>query len=157
MKISLLDNTKKKKLIQSLEKDFGISELPYLVIETGKGKYRVYSGSLSKEELNELGKNLNVEIIGASFAKIENEKTRINFDILNLPFVKSQIKPFSTFFIPDEDIVHWMNGGNIAYETELRNPFPYLIMKNGNDILGVGQNSKDCIKNYIPKERRIKQ
>lgn len=153
MKIELLDKTKKKKILALLEKDYGIEELSHLFIETGKGKYRIYSGGLSREELNRLGKDLNVEIIGASFCKIENDKIRINFDALNIPEIKNQINK-NVLEIEDEEMAGWLKGDNIETKKEFTGA--YILIKHKNDALGNGQNSKDVIKNYIPKERRVR-
>jgi NOL1/NOP2/fmu family ribosome biogenesis protein len=153
MKIELLNNSKKKKLIEQIDRNYGIEDLSQLVIQTGKGKFRIYSGSLSKEELNLLGKSINIEIIGSKLCKVDDEKVRMDFDILNLPEIKNQIKEFSTIHLPDEDLEHWLKGGDLNKNEE---GFSYYIIKNKEDILGSGQNAKDHIKNYVPKERRIK-
>jgi NOL1/NOP2/fmu family ribosome biogenesis protein len=155
MKVEILDKAKKKRILQKIEKEYGISEMKELLVQTGKEKLRIYSGSLSREELNELGKNLNVEILGMQFLKSDNERVRLNFDVLNLPNIKKQIKSYAIFFLPDEDVKHWMNGGNIANEN-FDFPGNYVLIENGGDFLGMGQISKDTIKNYIPKERRTK-
>jgi len=157
MKVELLNNAKKKRVMNLLNEQYGIEKLPYLFIESGKGKFRIYSGALSKEELNMIGKNLHVELVGARLCKVDNEKARLNFDILNLPAVKSQLKTFSTIFLPDEDVGSWMSGIDLDYDTEHPVPFTYLVMKNEGDIFGMGQNAKTFIKNYVPKERRIRK
>ncbi len=151
MKPSLLNSAKKKKIVQLLEKFYGISKLPYLLIQTGKRKYRIYSGSLSKEEINELGKNLHIELIGTRFCKINDEKLRINFDSVNISEIKSQVE--NVFELDDEQAKKWMNGENIETNVE---GGEFLIMKYSEDFLGVGQNRKTFIQNYVPKERRVK-
>jgi NOL1/NOP2/fmu family ribosome biogenesis protein len=153
MKVDLLDNTKKKKMLNMLEREYGIINLSYLVLETGKGKYRIYSGGLSREELNMLAKTINIEIIGAKICKIEEDKIRLDFDIINLPEIKKQINK-NTFEISDKNVKQWMQGDNLNVKTESN--ASYFIIKNKNDLLGTGQNAKVLIKNYIPKERRVK-
>lgn len=155
MKVEILDKSKKKKILHKIEKEYGISEMKELLVQTGKEKLRIYSGSLSREELNELGKNLNIELLGMQFLKLDKERIRLNFDILNLPNIKKQIKSYAVFFLPDEDVAHWMGGGNIFNEN-FKFPGNYVIMENKGDFLGMGQISGETIKNYIPKERRIK-
>ncbi|MEA3329900.1 MAG: hypothetical protein U9Q06_04100 [Nanoarchaeota archaeon] len=153
MNPTLLSNSKKKKILNQLEKSYGINELKYLVIETGKGKYRIYSGSLSREEINELGKNLNLEIIGERFAKIDLEKPRINFDALNLPEIKSQLKE-KVIEISDKEVKNWMAGENLDKEISEEG---FVVIKNKGDILGSGQNRRTFIQNYVPKERRVRK
>ena len=152
-KVELLNSTKKKKIMQMLEKEYGISNLNYLIVQTGKGKYRIYSGGLSRDELNMLAKTIHIEIIGAKICKVEEDKIRLDFDIINLPEIKKQINK-NIIEIPDKDIANWMKGDNLNIKTDLTSS--YLIIKNNNDLLGTGQNAKVLIKNYVPKERRVK-
>ena len=153
MKVELLDNTKKKKVLQMLEKEYGISDLNYLFLETGKGKYRIYSGGLAREELNMLAKTIHIEIIGAKICKVEENKIRLDFDIINLPEIKKQITK-NIIEIPDKEVYGWMQGNNLNINSE--SSASYLIIKNKNDLLGTGQNARILIKNYIPKERRVR-
>ena len=153
-KIQLLDKSKKKKIINQLETQFGISNLPHLFIQTGKGKYRIYSGSLSKEEINILGKNLNIEIIGSRFGKIDKEKIRINFDAINIPEIKNKITK-NILEIPDSLSQTWMKGEDIEFKNE--NEPNFVIIKNQDNFIGLGHNNKVFIQNYVPKERRIRK
>ena len=44
-----LTSSDKKKILEQLNNQFGITELPYLLIQFGQEKIRVYSGILSKD------------------------------------------------------------------------------------------------------------
>lgn len=155
MAFEILDNTKKKKLIAQLEEQYGISNLPYLIIRTGADKYRIYSGNLSKQEIIDLGKNTKLELIGIKLCKIDRENIRLNFDVLNLPEIKSQITN-NILVIGDKQAEEFLKGNNIEMTTDLKG---YVIIKNKDDFLGVGKVSADgkVISNYIPKERRVKK
>lgn len=152
-KIELLDKTKKKKVLSLLEKEYGIGNLPHLLIKTSKERYRIYSGSLSKEEIYDLMKNTNVELIGARLCTIKDSDTRLNFDIMNLPIIKKQITK-NIQIIDDKNVDKWLRGNNLEIQTENKGKF--LAIKNKKDFFGIGLNQKDHIKNYVPKERRIK-
>jgi len=155
MNIQLLDKAKKKKIMHLLEEQYEIKKLPHLFIKSGKDKYRFYSGSLSKQEILKLANNTNIEIIGAKLCKTDNEKARLNFDIIHLPEIKSQIK--NIIIIDDKQAEKWTGGEGI----ELKKPvdWDYVVMENNGDLLGVGRISKDktYIQNYVPKERRVKK
>ena len=153
MKVELLDNTKKKKLINYLNDSYGIEELPHLIIKSGNDKYRIYSGNLSKEELNELAKNIHVELIGNRIANIDKGDTRISFDAINIPLIKEQIDE-NILEINDEQTIEWMKGNDLQIKIETKSRF--VVIKNNNDFLGVGRVQRDFIKNYVPKERRIR-
>ena len=114
MNIQLLDKAKKKKIMQVLEEQYGIKKLPHLFIKSGKDKYRFYSGSLSKEEIMQFVKNINVEIIGAKFCKTDNQTIRLNFDVMNLLEIKNQIT--NIISIEDEKLKAWMSGEEIKLD-----------------------------------------
>ena len=56
--------------------------------------------------------------------------------------------------ISDEKAKEWMKGENLEIDEEFGST--YVIVKNGDDVLGNGQNTKEVIKNYVPKERRVR-
>ena len=64
MKLIFLKSKEKKKVVEELDEIYGIENLNYLLIETGKKKIRGFSGSLTREELQELAQITNVETIG---------------------------------------------------------------------------------------------
>ncbi|GEM_PF-4940584 len=154
-KIEFLDKTKKKKMIGNLNENYGIESLHHLFIRSGNDKIRIYSGGLSLEELNLFGKNLRLELIGASLGKIEEDNLRINFDILNLPEIKSQINK-NIIEISNSDVLEWLKGKSIEINTEELTKNDLVVIKNNEDLLGVAKNRKTYIQNYVPKERRIK-
>ena len=47
-----LSSSQKKKVLEQLEDQFGINSLPYLFLQFGKDKIRIYSGNLSKSGLS---------------------------------------------------------------------------------------------------------
>jgi len=51
MKYRFIKSSEKRKILAQLEQQFGINSLPFLLIESAKGKYRAYSGHLSKDEI----------------------------------------------------------------------------------------------------------
>ena len=100
MTIQFLDKTKKRKLLNQLWKEFGISDLNYLLMKSGNDKIRIYSGNLSKDELNELSNNIYLEMLGIRFGTIEKDGIRISFDVLNIPEIKKQITKWKTKMEP---------------------------------------------------------
>ena len=153
MKIELLDKTKKKKFLNLLEKSYGISNLGYLFIKSGKDKFRIFSGSLSKEELNDLAKSIHVELLGSRVANMDEENIRISFDAINIPKIKEQITE-NIIKVNDSQAKEWMKGNNLQISVE--NKVRYVAIKHKDDFLGVGRVQGDFIKNYVPKERRVK-
>jgi NOL1/NOP2/fmu family ribosome biogenesis protein len=153
MKVELFDNTKKKKVIQILNNNYGITELPWLLIKTSKEKIRAYSGGLSWDELNELAKTIHIELVGMPLCSIIDENARINFDAINLPIIKNQIKE-NFIEITEEELKEWIKGNNIERESNLTAPF--VLVRYKNDFFGVASNRRTFLQNYVPKERRIR-
>ncbi|HRZ85155.1 MAG TPA: hypothetical protein P5277_00060 [Candidatus Paceibacterota bacterium] len=155
MKVEIMDNTKKKKIIKELNDNYGIKDIKGLFIKTGKEKIRLFSGNISWDELNELAKNIHVDLVGMQLCTIVDDGIRINFDAINLPVVKDQINQ-NIVEISDEQIEKWMNGKDIEYDEDKLNKInkTFLVIKQGNDFLGIGKNKKTYIQNYVPKERR---
>ena len=76
--IKFLYKTEKKAIMQKLEY-YGITKLPYLLIESGKEKIRGYTGSLLMEEIHELNKQIGIDLIGLylfhNYYNITNRKS----------------------------------------------------------------------------------
>ena len=56
--------------------------------------------------------------------------------------------------IDEKDINQWLRGNNL--EINIENKGKFLAIKNKKDFFGIGLNQGNHIKNYVPKERRIK-
>ena len=152
MNIDLLDKTKKNKILDILEENYGILKMPHLFLKSGD-RIRVFSGNLSKEELNTLGKNLHVDLIGTKLGTIAEDNFRLSFDIMNLPIISSQITK-NIIEIDNEMSNKWLRGGNIDIIPNTENKF--ISIKNNDDFLGIARNHKTYLQNYVPKERKIK-
>ena len=64
MILKFLKASEKKKLLSELEEHYGITNLPFILLEAGKEKIRGFSGTMTKEEMRELNSLVNVEVIG---------------------------------------------------------------------------------------------
>ncbi len=144
-----LSSSRKKKIIQQLEDQFGITSLPYLFLQFGKDKIRVYSGNLSKENLNNLDKNTRIENMGLYFARIQPDGIRLTIDGIQL--VKDQITK-NIMEINNNQAKDWFKGNDLDIKAESA----FKILKNNNEFIGCGKSTGDRITNFVPKERRIK-
>ncbi len=150
MNIRFIKSNEKRKIIEQLEDQFGISDLPYLLIEVGKEKIRAFSGSLSKEEISEINEIASIESLGVYAIKKEREfPLRLSIDAIHL--LKDQISK-NILEISKEDLQKWIRGHDLEISTE---PGVYII-KYQEDLIGCGVSNGKRIFNYIPKERRIK-
>jgi len=144
-----MSSSQKKKIIQQLNEQFGISKLPYLFLQFGKEKIRIYSGNLAKEDLNNLDKNTRIENMGLYFARVQPDGIRLTIDGIQL--VKDQITK-NVMEINDEQAKQWFKGNDLDIQADSA----FKILKNDNEFIGCGKSTGDRITNFVPKERRIK-
>ncbi len=147
--MKIIKSPEKRKILNQLNKQFGITSLPYLLLKFGKEKIRLYSGSLSSEELRVLDKNLRIENIGLYFVKQHPDGFRLSLDSLYL--FKNQITK-NILVIDDEKAEQWFKGNDLLIKAEKS----FKILKNRQDFIGCGKSTKERITNFVPKERRIK-
>lgn len=140
----------KRRIIEELNEKFGITKLPYLLIESGKEKIRAFSGHLSKDEIIEIGKLAKIEGLGIYFLKREADGLRLSFEAAQL--LKEQITK-SILYINDAQLAQWIRG----YDLDLKVPQGIYVIAHGEDFFGCGKSNGEKIFNHVPKERRIKK
>src|SRR3989344_3930731 len=147
--IYFINNKEKKKIIEELENLYGISNLPYMLSEAGKKKIRAFSGTMTKEENQELTEIINVEIIGMYMFNQKDDDLRINFDAL--PLFKAQISK-SILQLNEQQFESWIRGQDL----DLQSKSGTYILSYKEDLVGIGKSNGIKIFNYIPKERKLK-
>lgn len=147
--MKIINSSEKKRIIEKLNYQFGIKNLPYLLIRFGQDKIRLYSGNLSKDDIKNLDKNTKIDNIGLYSAKIQNDGIRLTIDGVQL--IKNEITK-NILEINDETAIEWLKGNDLDIKTDKS----FKIIKNNNEFLGCGKSTKDKITNFVPKERRIK-
>jgi len=137
--------------MEELQKQFGITTLPFLLIRGGKEKIRAFSGSLSKEEIEKLSEVLRIELIGSYLLKNEHENEyRLSFDSCHM--LKDQITK-NILDLTDEQFKLWIRGFDLDIKVE-RGTY---IVRYGGDFLGCGKSNNEKLFNYIPKDRRLRK
>lgn len=144
-----LPNTDKKRILEKLNEQFGIKEIPQLIILFGKEKLRLYSGNLLKEELYYLNNELRIENIGLYFAKWENNEIRLTID--GVQMFKNQITK-NILELNNEQAEQWLKGNDL----DIKSDNSWKILKHNNEFIGCGKSTGEKISNFMPKERRIK-
>lgn len=147
--MQILVSSEKKKITEKLNEQFGISDIPYLFLQFGKEKIRLYSGSLLKQELNFLDNNLRIEIAGLYFAAVQQDGIRLTLD--GSQIIKNQITK-NILEIADPEAEKWLRGNDL----EIKEEKTFKIISNNGEILGCGKSTGERITNNVPKERRIK-
>jgi len=149
MKVRFIRSSEKKRIESALKEQFGISKLPYLLLETGKEKIRGFSGHLSKEEIAVLARIANIEILGLYILRHEHD-FRLTLDATIA--LKEQISK-NILEITDEQLQLWLRG----LDLEIKCGQGTYIIKQDSYFIGCGKSNGEKIFNYVPKDRRIKR
>jgi len=149
--MKILTNTEKKKITKQLEEQFGITQVPWLLLQFGKEKIRAFSGSLSREELALLDRELRVEAAGIYFLNVNENELRLSLDTLHL--LKEQITK-NIILVNDSQASEWFKGHDVSIDKEIQKGF--VVLKYKDSFIGCGKSLGNIIKNYMPKERRIR-
>ena len=149
MNIHFIKSSEKKEIVEELSESFGITELPFLLIESGKEKIRGFTGSLSKDEILQLGQIAYIEGIGLYLIRKE-ESLRLGFDATQL--LSGQITK-NIIDIDEKQAHEWLKGQDI----EIQAPRGTVVIRCGKDFLGCGKSTSERIINHVPKERRLKK
>ena len=147
--MKFIKSSEKKRLLKELEEIYGITELPYLLIERGKKRLRAFSGNLSKEEILQLTRLIRIENIGIYLISRKDEDIRLSFDAVSL--LRNRITK-NIIEINDEQANNWLHGQDIEKKVQRG----IIILKHNEDLLGFGKSNGEKIFNYIPKERKLK-
>ena len=147
--VNFINSKEKKRILEELENLYGITNLPYMLSEAGKKKIRAFSGTMTKEEIQELTEITNVEVIGMYLISQKDDDLRINFDAL--PLFKDQISK-SILQLNEQQYEHWIRGQDLDFQTKSGT---YILSYKG-DLMGIGKSNGIRIFNYLPKERKLK-
>lgn len=151
MTINIISKQETGEILFKLQEQFGIKEIPGMLLRIGQERIFIYQGSLNEKEILKLEMTVPIERIGVYFAKIQNDELRLSIEGTHM--LKSQIKN-NLFEINKEQLDSWMHGNELNVETGKK---AFLVIKHKEDLLGTGKASEKKITNFIPKSRRLKE
>lgn len=147
--MKLIKRKEQKEIMKKLDEQFGIKKLPGILLRFGKEKIRLYTGNLNPDQVKELDRNFNLETTGIYFLKEEKGELRISFDSIYL--LKDKILK-NILNVNDKEAIEWLKGNDINIKTTKG----MKVIENDDKLLGCGKSTGEDIKNFVPKERRIK-
>ena len=150
--LKILNKNEKQEIEKKLNNQFGIENIPGIILRWGKEKLFLFSGSFNKHEIKNIEERVPIERIGVYFAKIVNND-EIRLSIEGTQILKEQIKK-NIFELNEKLSEEWMMGRELLIKTGKKG---FLIMKYKDNFLGCGKASENKIGNFIPKNRRLKQ
>ena len=141
-----LDKKETKRIIDELNDYYGIKELKLDYIFMKNNQDKIFIISKDFKSLNT--KELRLNGLGLYFLNVSKG--------LRLSIEGSQIIGIhakkNVHEINDENLKEWLQGYDLDCD-ELKG---YQLIKNKNDFYGVGFASNNKIRNFIPRERRIR-
>lgn len=85
---------------------------------------------------------------GIYFGKIEKDGLRLSIEG---SFLVGKVAKKGVLEVDEEEAIKWLKGGDLE-----RNFEGYCILKWGEYFLGCGRGNGKIIKNFVPKERRLR-
>ena len=155
-RLKIFSEKEKKEIENKVNEQFGIKEIPGMILQRGEERLFLFHGSLSEKQIYEIEQTIPVERIGVYFAKLveeKNGKTKIRLSIEGTQILSDQIIK-NIFELKEEQVEDWMKGNELQISTGKKD---FLAMKYKDDFLGCGKASESKISNFIPKNRRLKE
>ena len=150
MALEFFNEKQERNFLNKLKKQFGILEIPGILIKRGKERIFLFEGNLSKGEIKKLERSIPIERMGVYFGKEFDDGVRLSIEGVHI--LENQITD-GVFELNEDQAQRWMEGQELNIKTGKKG---YLIMKYKNDFLGCGKASELKIGNFIPKNRRLK-
>ncbi len=148
--LKILEGKEKREILESLEEQFGIKNVPGILLKRGRERIFLYEGSVDEESLRKLEKITFVERAGIYLGKLEDAGMRLSIEgsqILKKEITKNIVE------LNFEEMQTWMMGHELLKKTGIND---FVIMKYSTDMLGTGKASEEKITNFIPKSRRLR-
>lgn len=148
--LKVLNQKEKKEIETRLSEQFGIDNIPGLIVKRGEERLFIFSGDFSEEDIKKLEASAPIERVGIYFARIIGDDIKLSIEGTNM--LKNQINK-NIFELNDEQLEEWMMGQDLQIKTGEKG---LLVIKHNNDFLGCGKASEEKIGNFIPKSRRLR-
>jgi len=151
MRLKILNQNEKNQIENQLKKQFGIKEIPGMLVKRGEDRIFIFQGNFNENAIRRMeNARIPLERVGIYFARKINDQLRLSIEGVHI--LKDQIT--ENIYELDEKLAEeWMMGQDLQIETGKR---ALLIMKYKEDFLGCGKASETKIGNYVPKSRRLK-
>lgn len=149
--LKVLNKNEKEEIRKKLEIQFGIKELPGMVLQRGQERIFLYQGDMNEKEIKKIESSIILERIGLCFAK-EDQHGDIRLSIEGAQILAPQITK-NIFEVNEEQARLWMEGSQLDIASGMKG---FVIIKYKDLILGNGKASLEKISNFIPKARRLK-
>ncbi|MAG79268.1 hypothetical protein CMI40_02730 [Candidatus Pacearchaeota archaeon] len=148
--LKILNKNEKQEILNKLNKQFGINNIPGIIVKRGEEKLFLFSGNFNEKQIKNLERTVPIEGVGVYFAKLVKEEIRLSIE--GTQILKDQINQ-NIFELNQEQTNQWMKGQELNIKTGKKG---FVVMKYKDNFLGCGKASIEKITNFIPKSRRLK-
>lgn len=148
--LGFMKEKEKDRFLETLNEQFGITEIPGQIVMRGKERIFLFSGDIDEKLLRMLEFKTFVERAGTYIAKKIDDEYR--FSIEGSQIFKNQVTK-NIVELNKEEMTEWMHGREVQKETGIKG---FVMIKYQNDFIGCGKASAEKITNFIPKSRRLK-
>ncbi len=154
----VLSDKEKNDIISKLFEQFGISRIDGSFITLGNDKVRLFTGSMSGDELKILGSIVHLEISGLYLLTLEKDGIRLSHDASII--LKDQISK-GIVEINKVQEFQWLKGQDVLLNKDQEIVYSgikgFVVLRCDNEFVGCGKLGLDGrIRNFVPKERRVK-
>jgi len=136
--LKILTEKEKREIVQKLNKQFGIKEVPGIITMHGKERLFLFQGDLNEKEIKELEQNVPIERVGIYFAKLIGNEIKLSID--GVQVLKDQITK-NILEINEKQAEQWMMGRELLFDNVFEKE------DNGIGENNLNKNSKDKINN----------
>src|SRR3989338_2445460 len=154
----ILGDNDRKELLKKLNEQFGITKVNGTLLTLGQDKVRLLTADISPDNLDLLGSIVHIEISGFYLLKIEKDGIRLSHDAVNI--LRGQITKNIINIDPEQEL-EWLKGHDVLLNKEqeagYNNIKGFIVLKSDNELIVCGKLGNDGrIRNFVPKERRLK-
>ncbi len=117
-RLKIFNKKEKERFEEKLNEQFGIENIPGMILQKGTEKLYLFQGSLSEKQIYELEQTLPIEKVGIYFAKTVEERDgedKIRLSIEGTQILSDQINK-NIFELNDEQVEEWMRGSELLLD-----------------------------------------
>lgn len=146
--LKILNKKQVKDILEKIKLQYGIKtlKLDYVFFINNEKKIYIINKDLAKINYSKL----RINSFGLYFAALDsNNNVRLTVEGSQI-IGKKATK--NTLEIDSKDLKLWVKGNDLTINNNLKG---FILIKYKNDFYGTGLASKDLIRSYLPKSRRI--
>ncbi|MBI2044555.1 hypothetical protein HYT23_00700 [Candidatus Pacearchaeota archaeon] len=120
MTIRILSKHETQAILSKLQEQFGIKQIPGILLRIGQERIFLYQGSLNEKQIKEHEKEIPIERLGVYFAKEQEDGIRLSIE--GTQILQSQITK-NIYNLDETQLEPWMKGNEILLDDYAKSKF----------------------------------